>query len=233
MQFSAKSIDLLKSLSKVNRSIVLKKGRTQRVTTKNSNIVCEVVLDNEMPIDFAVLDLAQLLNVISSFGETANLEFTEKAVTIKNSSGWTAVYAQCSPELVLQVETMEAIDNDPITLAFDIDAETFSKMIRLAASHGLPQVSFIDTPEGILMQAYNKKEAVNKSVESNKISVMVKTEEKDPSLCVKMPFIASTENLNIETDSYLVTIAQMGFAQFRSKTLDRRYIILSEMEEGY
>ena len=224
MIFSDKSLILLKSLSKVNKTVFLKEGLVQRAVNPESTVVVEVVLDEELPVDFPVYDLPKFLGILNAF-RGANLEFTKHYVTITSGNGWKATFAACSPELVNQVATMEKIDSAPIALAFVLESETFHTMLKAAAASEMSQIAFVDTDEGIVMKAFNKRVSDDIGV-----SVKITDSPKEKSLCVEKPFIASTTNLMIEPDSYSVKISEMGFAQFESQVLNRRYIVLTEME---
>lgn len=224
MILSDKTLALLKSLSKVNRSVLLKKGKVQRAASADSTIVVEVVLDDEIPVDFAVYDLNQLLGLLNTLKD-ANLDFSETTLTIADRTGWTATYSACAKELINDVQSMEAIDSAPIALAFDLPADTLSKMSKIASSNELAQIAFLDTPEGIIMKAFNKK-----VTDSNSVTVPLTKEPKSPDLCVKTPFIMSTSNLVVEADAYQVLLADLGFARFESRTGQRRYVVLTEME---
>lgn len=224
MNLSEKSLSLLKSLSKVSKSVYLTAGRVQRAASPNSTVVCEVTLDDELPADFGVYDMNALLNFIKGCSEP-DIEFTPKTVSITDKTGWKAVFAASSKELINTVDTMDDIDNDPIVLVFDLPVETLKRMIDIATVNSLPQIGIIDTPDGIIMKAFEKD--VNGS---NCITVPLTTEKKDVGLCVKTPFITSTVNLKIEGDSYRVMIAEMGFARFESLTTGRRYVVSTEME---
>lgn len=224
MKLTDRSLSLLKTMSRVTKSIVLKKGKIQRAAGRESNVIVEVILDDEIPVNFGIFDITKLINLLSAMKD-ADLEFNEKYLTITDSTGWKAVFAASAPELISQVETMDAIDNAPVALAFDLQVDTLTKMNKLAKANDLAQISFVDTPQGIIMRAFNAKVK-----DSNIITVPLTKEDKDDSLCVKTPFTATTLNMDIELDSYRVILAELGFAKFESKSGHTRYIVLTEME---
>jgi hypothetical protein len=223
MIFTDKSISMLKSLGAVSRSVFLKEGTTQLAVTPDFTLMCEVVLDDAIPNDFAIADIHQILGVMGAI-DNPSIEFGEKQITITNANGWNGQFAAANPEIIPYPATMDNINNAAVVLAFDLPSETFTKMIKLAAMNDLAQVAFMDTPSGVVMKAFNKK--VN---DSNSITVPITKIDKPDDLCVKLPFMVSTKNLAIEADTYQVTIADVGFAQFKSLSIGRRYVMATEM----
>jgi hypothetical protein len=219
MKLSEKSISLLRNLSRVNKSVYLEKGQTQRAASPNSTVVCEVKLDEELPTNFGVHDMYALLNFLKAC-EEPDLTFTDTSVTIVDKNGWKAMFQASSKELINVVESMEEIDAAPSALEFDLPSETLKRMIDLASVNSLPQIAFMNGPEGLIMKAFEK--SVN---DSTNITIGL------PFITsLKTPFVVSTVNMKIEVDSYRVKITEMGFAKFESLTTDRRYVICTEME---
>ena len=66
---SKKTLDVLKSFSTINSSIVFRKGSTVRTISNAENNLAKFTGDEVFPVDFAIYDLSQFLSGISLFSD--------------------------------------------------------------------------------------------------------------------------------------------------------------------
>ena len=67
MKISQKTLEILKNFSGINNSIFIKKGSRLAVKSFGNTIVGLTPIEDEFPVDFAVIDMSEFLNVVSSF----------------------------------------------------------------------------------------------------------------------------------------------------------------------
>lgn len=225
MILSEQSLALLKSLSRVSKSVYLEKGNVQRVASPNSTVVCEVTLEEEIPDNFGIYDLSALLNLIKVC-DAPDIDFSGKSLIVTDTkNGMRAVFNASAKELINTVDSMDDILNADISLMFDLPGEVLKRMNELAVANSLTHIAFDDTPDGIIMRLFKKDVK-----DSGSITIPLTRDKKDDSLCIKTPFVASAVNMKVEYESYKVMIADAGFARLDSTNTKRRYIISTEME---
>jgi hypothetical protein len=221
MIFSDQSIARLKLMSRVSRTAMFNPGKIQRCAAVGDKVMIEVQLDEEIPVSYGISDMQKLVNYLNLM-KPADVTFHEKFMTIRDPNGWQATTGRAGAELINIVESMEAIDTAPIVLAFDVTAETLTRMLKFASQNQLTHLGIIDTPNGIQMKAY--KTSVS---ESDNIVIPLTTEPKAEAACVKTPFVVAMNNFLVEPANYRVMIAEMGFARFETEFC--RYVVATEV----
>ena len=67
MKLSDNVISILKNFAGINNSILVKQGNKLRTISVAKNILAEAEIQEEFPRDFAIYDLNQLLNILSTY----------------------------------------------------------------------------------------------------------------------------------------------------------------------
>jgi hypothetical protein len=63
MKLSNDTITVLKNFATINQGIYFKQGKTIKTVSPQKNIMAEVTVEEEFPIDFGVYDLNNFLSV--------------------------------------------------------------------------------------------------------------------------------------------------------------------------
>lgn len=224
MILNEKTVGYLKSIAKVNESVFLKKGKRQTVVSPGKEAILSVELDDEIPNDFGIYNLGNLINIISLLTEPV-ISFDQNKLIVADSKGYRAVFHATNPALIININNFEEFLAVPTVFSFELSMEVLTTIVKLAKVNGLSHISFEDSPNAVIISAYTKKQK-----DSNTISINVPHEEKSQDQYFKNKFIIASNNLAIEPDFYEVSIAENGFAKFVSKTCSRIYIIATEYE---
>ena len=66
MQISKETISLLSNFSEINTSIVIKTGNELKTISDMKNILARTTVKEDFPLQFAIYDLPEFLNLASS-----------------------------------------------------------------------------------------------------------------------------------------------------------------------
>ncbi len=139
MKISKNTLNLLSSFSNFNPSIYIRKGNviaTTNVGKENTRVVpiksvlVRVEVEETFPVDFGIFDLKQFLQVVSTFDNDPDFEFTERYVTISENNN-TIRYAFCEENCVLQPNST-SLDVGEERARFIIDGKTLAKIKKVA-----------------------------------------------------------------------------------------------------
>lgn len=135
MKFSNDTLNILKNFSEINSGIHFKKGNSLATYHPQKFVLAEATIEESLPKNFAIYNLAKFLSVTSLFGEP-DFEFADdKVVVSKDNRSVNYVYAQ--PELILDPGKKPATYRQK-TLEGKIASATISKedwaSIKQAAS---------------------------------------------------------------------------------------------------
>ena len=57
MKLSSETLGVLKNFGNINTGILFKKGKTLKTVSNHKNILAEVVIQEDIPVDFGIYDL--------------------------------------------------------------------------------------------------------------------------------------------------------------------------------
>src|SRR6056300_756530 len=93
MKFSERTLTVLKSFAAIDKSIVMKPGKTLRTITPEKTLIAIANLEDEIPSEAIVYDLSRFLSILSLYNDP-NVEFHDKYFTISEGKRKTKyVYA--------------------------------------------------------------------------------------------------------------------------------------------
>ena len=67
MELSKETLTLIKNFAGINGSLMLKAGNRLSTISEGKNVMAETTISETLPIDFAIYDLNEFLNVVSLF----------------------------------------------------------------------------------------------------------------------------------------------------------------------
>jgi hypothetical protein len=86
MKISTHTLNVFKNFAKINQNLYVEKGSTLRTMSPSRNLLAEVEVEEEFPVDFGVYNLNLLLQVQSLF-RNPEWDFSDNFVTISNGDG--------------------------------------------------------------------------------------------------------------------------------------------------
>lgn len=210
MKLSPQTLHVLKNFASINTSIVFKPGHEIVTMSAASNIYAKCIIQEDIPIEFAVYDLNSLLAILTVFSGNASKQdeipeivFGEKSLNIITSKG-SFEYFYTSLDVI---KDPPRGDISFIKYAsFKLTAEEIQTLLKAIAIVGAPSLTcrFKDG-QGCLLISDRK----NSTAPSFKRDVSINIEDAAAdSFDVFLP----VENLKIliqkPTDEYVITIGK-------------------------
>ena len=219
MFLSQETVSVLKNLSTINQSILIKQGKKLRSMSVMKNILVETDIIEEFTRDVAIYDLNQFLNCLSlipgaevNLGDNA-IEITDGSNTIEyRYSDPSVITAPPEKELTLPSEDVEVV----------LTEEHLETVKKAAAVLQIPDVSFIGDGETIYLTVRDKK---NSGSNAYRIAVG----ETDN----VFQFNLKTENLKLMAGDYDVLISSKNLAKFISHSRPITYFIAIEPDSTF
>lgn len=224
MKFSTNTLAILSNFASINPGVVFRAGRIQKTISMSDTVLCEVVLDEEIPKDIGIYDLASFVSNINILGgPEADLEFLDKQIRITNADDYSVVYH--GAEIALIKYPMTDLEEFTPSVSFPLPVATLQKMLKIASLNDLQNIKISSKGNGspIFIEAYEPSRPT-----SNSGRVNLKTNSE-----TAFDAVFSIDHLNFINVDYNVDVVENGFATFTS--VDGRvkyFVILWEQDNG-
>lgn len=134
MKFSDNTRTILKNFSQINPSLQFKQGTLLRTITDNKSLYAEATIAEEIPRDFAIYDLQQLISVLSMFNDP-NIDINESHLFISDDR-MELRYGYCDAStIILPPEKNVKLPEKIAELS--IDQNHFQQLRKAAATLGV------------------------------------------------------------------------------------------------
>jgi hypothetical protein len=200
MKLSARTIQILKSFSLINPSIVFDEGNTIKTISPTKTVMAKATVPDNFTA-FAIYDLSRFIGVLSLFKEP-ELEFNGKIITIKGNSGESISYTCADPSNIVTPPSKD-IKLPSEDVNFTLEEEVFGKTQKALSVLGLPEFAVVGDGTKIYLQAVDSK---------NPTSDIYKVEVGETDLTFRAIF--KSDNLKIIPGKYDVTISSKGLSCF-------------------
>jgi len=218
MKLSTDTIDVLKNFSSINSGIYFKQGTKLATVSSNKNILAEAGIKDEIPSDFAIYDLNNLLQLLSLEKDCPDLEFDDKNVIIKTLNGRSKIKYRFAAKEMIVTPPEKRLTLPTVDVQFTLSEGDFGWIMKTASILSAPHVMIENSGDGIKLTACDAKDD---SKSTNSIGVG----DDDGK---KYKFTFSTENLKMVPGSYDVEVCAKGLAHFKNKAKDIQYWIALE-----
>jgi hypothetical protein len=203
MKLSKVTIDILKNLSDINTGIVINKGDTLKSMNIMKTMFVKAVVPDEFPVDFAIYDLIEFLNVYSILGDP-DMDFkNDHVVMTDQKSGDEIEYFYSSPSVIVHPEN-RSVNAPPGEKMFTLSQSNLSRIEKISSTAKLKDLKVTDKS----LMIYNRNGVGLRAYLNLQISV---SEGKLNDSVIKI------ENLKLLPLDYAVTIGQ-SLAWFKSTT---------------
>lgn len=218
MNLSTDTVNILKNFAGINTGIVFNQGNVIKTISGNMNILAQATITENIPVQFGVYDLNNLLTVLTLYKDGSDIEFGEKSATISGMSGRSRVnYRFCDPTMVV-APPEKPIAMPDAEIKFELSQDDLDWILRSAAVLGSPNVAVKSDGSQISVETFD---ASNDSASTNTLDVAPGTGDS-----FKMVF--KTEALKMIPGSYNVAISSRGVSHFVNKARDLQYWITTE-----
>lgn len=204
MKLEPRTIQILKNFASINPSLIFNEGVDGSVISTVSpakTILAKAKIKENIPCRFGIYDVNRFINAMSIFPE-ADIEPTEKVVTIKGPNGAVTRYTCTDPANIIAPPAKE-ITMPKVDVEFSLTDLDFTKAMKALSILGLPEVAIVGDREIVYIQAIDSK---NPTSDNFKLPVG-KTD-------AEFRFIFKAENLKLLTGDYNVKISSKGLANF-------------------
>ncbi len=219
MFLSTETVQILKNLSTINQSILIKPGRQLNSMSVMKNILVKADIQEEFKQTVAIYDLNQFLNCLSLIpGAEVNLGNDSIVITDgKNSID----YRYSDPSVITAPPEKEL--NLPAEDVCVVLTEDYLEAVKKAAAVlQIPDVSLIGDGDKIYLTVRDKK---NSGSNSYRVEVGV-TED-------VFQFNMKVENLRLISGDYDVTISSKNLAFFQNHSHPVSYYIAMEPDSTF
>jgi len=219
MHLSSETVSVLKNLSSINQSILIKPGKRLRSMSTMKNVLAEVDILEEFSKTVAIYDLSQFLNCLSLI-PGAELELGQDSITITDGTN-SIDYRYADPSVINAPPDKELTlpSEDVCVVMTEEHIETVKKA---AAVLQIPDVSLIGDGDTIYLTVRDKK---NSGSNSYRIAVGDTSDV--------FQFNLKVENLKMITGDYDVIISKKLLAKFTSHSRPLTYYIAIEPDSTY
>lgn len=214
MFLSSETVSILKNLSSINQSILIKQGKRLRTMSVMKNILVEADITEEFTRDVAIYDLNQFLNCLSLI-PGAEVLLGKDSIAITDGTN-TIDYRYSDPSVITAPPDKELVlPSEDVCLV--LSEEHLETVKKAAAVLQIPDVSIIGDGTTIFLTVRDKK---NSGSNSYRIEV---GETGDV-----FQFNLKVENLKLMPGDYDVIISSKNLAKFTSHSRPVTYYIAVE-----
>ena len=218
MKLSNDTINLLKNFASINQGIYFKQGKTIKTVSPQKNIMAEVTVDEDFPVDFGVYDLNNFLSVISLHKDDPTLNFEDKNILISGLKGRSKIkYRFCEPSMIVVPPEKNIVMPDP-EIKFTLNAEDFDWVLRAAAVLSSPHIAIESDGQKVFVSTLDLQ---NDSAHTDSIEIAEGNGD-------KYRMIFKTENLKMISGTYEVSLSSKGISHFKNKNKNLQYWITTE-----
>ena len=219
MFLSADTVQVLKNLSTINQSVLIKEGKRLRSMSVMKNILVEADITEEFTRDVAIYDLNQFLNCLSLIpGAEINLE--ENSIEISDGSN-SIEYRYSDPSVITAPPNKElTLPSEDVCVV--LSEEHLDTVKKAAAVLQIPDVSLIGDGNEIRLTVRDKKNSG-----SNAYSILVGETDQVFAAHIKV------ENLKVLPGDYDVIVSSKNLAKFTSHSRPVTYFVAIEPDSSF
>ena len=192
MSFTTETLNILKNMASVNQGLYFRKGNRLRTLSVLKNIFVVAEIQDEIPRDFAIYDLNELLGTMSLFSKP-NLSFNEDHILIQEGKA-KVKYFYSSPAVVVSPPDKDIVLTDP-KLTFELTEANITQIQKAAATLKLKELSI----------GQDRLTALNTGGVGNQITIEVETEGS-----MSDEKIVKIENLKLIDGAYTVKVFEQA-----------------------
>ena len=219
MYLSAETVSILKNLSTINQSILIKPGKQLNSMSVMKNILVKADIQEEFDQVVAIYDLNQFLNCLSLI-PGAEISLDEASINI--SDGKRSIDYRYSDPSVITAPPEKELSLTSEDVCVVLTEDNLEAVKKAAAVLQIPDVSLVGDGEKIYLTVRDKK-----NTGSNSYSVEVGDTEDT------FQFNMKVENLRLISGDYDVVISSKNLAYFTNHGRPVSYYIAMEPDSTF
>ena len=203
MKFSNETLNVLKSFTAINKSILLNAGNTIKTITPEKTLIAIAEVPDTMPSQACVYDLSRFLSILSLYNDP-DIDFGDKYFIISEGKSRTRyVYADIS---MIHTPPEKEITLPSADVTVNVSEGDLSSVLKAAGVLQFSEVAFVGEGGKCYLKAID-------SANANADDFGVEIGE----TADKFNVIIKTDNLKLLPLDYQVTICSKGISEFKGK----------------
>lgn len=218
MKLSKETLALIKNYASINSNLLLKAGNKLSTLAVGNTIMSTVTVAETFPSEFGIYDVNEFLGALSLF-EDADLDFSDKYVTISQGKGSIKYFAAAESAMVVPKKDITFPDAE---INFTLDANVYSMILKTAPLLKSSDVSFVGNGSTISVVVVDKKNQTG-----NAYNYELGTTTLNFKVNLKI------ENLKMLPGDYDVSISSKKISRFKAKGSDLVYYVAVEADSAF
>lgn len=217
MKFSNETLTVLKSFTAINKSILLKPGKTLKTITPEKTLIAIAEIPDEIPSQACIYDLSRFLSILSLYNN-AEVEFVDKYFIISEGKQRTKyVYADVSmihtpPEKDITIPSKDVVVN--------VSNNDLSSVLKAAGVLQFSEIAFVGDGDKCYLKAIDSS---NEGADDYGVEIGETTDT--------FKVIIKTDNLKLMPLDYQVTLCSKGISEFKGR--DVTYYVAIDSKSTY
>jgi hypothetical protein len=208
---------ILKSFAAINKSIVMKPGKTIRTITPEKTLIAIANIEDEIPSEAVIYDLSRFISVLS-LHQNPDIEFHDKYfIFTENKRKTKYAYADISMVHAAPEKDIKIPSED---VKVSVNWTDLQSVLKAASALQFTEVAFVGGDGKCYLRALDSK---NPSADTFGVEIGETNDE--------FTLIIKTENLKLLPQDYEVTLCAKGISKFRGN--DVSYFVGIDTKSTY
>lgn len=216
MNLSKETLQLIENFSSINGSLLIKQGNKLTTISESKNVVGDVTVTEEFPVEFGIYDLKEFLGVISIF-PNPTLEFNDKYVLVSDGGKSRIKYFAAGEGVVKAAPASVKFPSSDVE--FELTAAQLAMIKRTASALKANDLAIVGVSGELKLVVADKKNDT-----SNAYEVVIGETDLDFKVNLQI------ENLKMLPGDYVVSISKKKISRFVNKANDLTYFVAVEKD---
>ena len=158
IKFSENTMTILKNFSSINTGLFFRKGNILRTINEGKSIFAEATIDEDIPQDFGIHNLSQLLAVLSLHKETPSITMKGNEMVVAGYQGRSKItYRACDPTTI-KTPGDKSIATPKAELSFLLSETDLNWIMRSTGVLASPHIAVVGNGKNICLQAVDARD---------------------------------------------------------------------------
>ncbi len=208
MKISTETLNIWKSFSAINQSLIVNPGNKIRTISQHGSLMADAIVDETFEVPFAIYNMAQFI-ALCTMNDSPDFQFDTNQVIIQ-SGAYEVSYTYSASQLIKQPPTDE-IEMNGNLIEFSITSENITTLMHAASILQLPDFAFTCVDGVISACAINHEDTTSNIYKHERLAYF----ENQPDFIA----IIRIENMLMMLQDYNVSISSDGIVRFANDKL--------------
>lgn len=221
IKFSENTMTVLKNFSTINGGLFFTKGHVLRTMNGGKSVLAEATIDEEIPQDFGISELNQLLSILSLHKETPSLTLVGNNLVVEGNKGRSKITYRTCDKSSIKTPPVNNISMPNIDVSFLLTEADLSWIMRSTGVLASPNIAVIGDGKCLYLRA----------IDAQDNSSHTDTLEVAPHTGAPFNYLFKIENWTLIPGTYEVEVSAQegkGVAHFTHQARKIQYWIAME-----